>query len=477
MLAQFIRKEILDSLLNRRFMALAVFSVVLMPLSAVINYEYYLARRASFDNQYNEFQETRNPSDVRGYRAPELLSVLARGTEPYMPLYYAFGTGGDNVGETQPGNIEAEDFRLLSALGSIDFLFLVQIVFSLLAILLSFDMVAGEKERGTLKAVLANPVPRDSILLGKLLGGFFVLFLVFLIGALLLFLMLVLFDSRFLAAPSLGPLLVIFGVSVLFLAGFYTLGLMVSAFCHSTRTAIVALLVVWVLLQLVIPKAGEMIAKVVQPVRSEEAVRVDKANLFAELQDRQMDRGGEMYKRLFATEQLRSSLINQETPEGERFRQEYKALVEDLWKERNTRLRAINQDYAREQLVQRRLASSLALLSPAAAYGFLVSDAAGTGDLAYEQYLNDVADYYALLDRTVLAQLRDSQVRVRIEGGALWMNVGERPDWTEVPEFTTTQNNLAQVMQTSVWAFVSLLVYLVLPFLIAYVAFLRYDVR
>ncbi len=117
------------------------------------------------------------------------------------------------------------------------------------------------------------------------------------------------------------------------------------------------------------------------------------------------------------------------------------------------------------------------MLSPAAAYGFLVSDAAGTGDLAYEQYLNDVADYYALLDRTVLAQLRDSQVRVRIEGGALWMNVGERPDWTEVPEFTTTQNNLAQVMQTSVWAFVSLLVYLVLPFLIAYVAFLRYDVR
>ena len=190
-----------------------------------------------------------------------------------------------------------------------------------------------------------------------------------------------------------------------------------------------------------------------------------------------MDRGGEMYRRLFATEQLNSRLVNQETPEGKRFRQEYKALVEDLWKERNTRLRAINQDYARGQLAQRRLASTLALLSPAAAYGFVVSDAAGTGDLAYERYLNDVADYYALLDRTVLAQLRDSQVKVRIEGGAIWMTLGERPAWTEVPEFTTTQNDLAQVMQTRVWAFVSLLVYLVLPFLIAYVAFLRYDVR
>ncbi len=117
------------------------------------------------------------------------------------------------------------------------------------------------------------------------------------------------------------------------------------------------------------------------------------------------------------------------------------------------------------------------MLSPAAAYGFLVSDAAGTGDLAYELYLNDVADYYALLDRTVLAQLRDSQVKVRVGQSAFWMSVGERPDWTEVPEFTTTQHNLAQVMQTRVWAFASLLVYLVFPFLIAYVAFLRYDVR
>ena len=477
MLAQLISKEILDSLLNRRFMALAVFSVVLMPLSAVINYEYYQARRASFDSQFNEFQETREPSDVRGYRPPELLSVLARGTEPYMPLYYRFGTSGSDVGELYPGNIEAEDFRLLAALGSIDFLFLVQIVFSLLAILLSFDMVAGEKERGTLKAVLANPVPRDSILLGKLLGGGFVLFLVFLIGALLLFLTLVLFDSRFLQAEALTALLFVFGVSVLFLAGFYTLGLMVSAFCHSTRTAIVALLVVWVVLQLVIPKAGEMLAKVLQPVRSEEAVRVEKTNVLKELQDRQMDGGGEMYQRLFGTDRLNSGLVSQETPEAEQFRQNYKALVQELWREQNSRLRAIDQAYEREQLAQRRLAASLALLSPAAAYGFLVSDAAGTGDLAYQQYLNDVADYYNVLDRTMLNQLRDNQVKVRVGGSAFWMNVGERPDWDEVPEFTATRISLRQVVPANAWALASLLAYLLIPFLVAYVAFLRYDVR
>lgn len=46
MLFHLVRKEILDSLLNRRFVAIAVFSMVLMPPSAFINYEYYEARKA-----------------------------------------------------------------------------------------------------------------------------------------------------------------------------------------------------------------------------------------------------------------------------------------------------------------------------------------------------------------------------------------------------------------------------------------------
>jgi ABC-type transport system involved in multi-copper enzyme maturation permease subunit len=302
--------------------------------------------------------------------------------------------------------------------------------------------------------------------------------LVFLIGTLLLFLILSLFDSRFLAAASLGPLGLIFGVSVLFLAGFYTLGLMVSAFCHSTRTAIVALLVVWVLLQLVIPKAGEMIAKVISPVRSEEAVRVEKAAVMADLQDRQLDRGGEMFQRIFGTDQLNSGLVRDDTPEGQRFRQEYQALTEELWQEQNTRLRAVDQAYEREQLSQRRLASSLALLSPAAAYGFLVSDAAGTGDLAYAQYLVDVDNYHNILDRTVLSKLRDAQVKIRVGQSSFWMTVGDRPDWEEeVPTFETTALDQGQVIQANAWGLVSLFAYVLIPFALAYVAFLRYDVR
>ena len=300
MLAHLIKKEFLDSLLNQRFIALAIFSIILMPLSAFINYEYYEARKAAYDNQlaqYLEDNDNEQASALRAYRSPVILSSLARGTEPYMPIFYQFrstSTGGYSD-PTEPGNIEAREFSVLSTFGSFDFLFLVQVVFSLLAILLAFDMIAGEKERGTLKAVLANRVPRDSIILGKFLGGFAVLWVTFLIGFLLLYLVLSLFNGQFLSGMTLPRVLFILGCSTLFLAGFFGIGLMVSTFCYSTRTAIVVLLVVWVVMQLVIPKAGEMIATVVVPVRSEYDVQVERSRIIEEETGTMQEKAGEIF--------------------------------------------------------------------------------------------------------------------------------------------------------------------------------------
>ncbi len=87
MLRHLVRKEILDSLLNQRFVAIAVFSIVLMPLSAFINYEYHEARKAAFDGQLAEYQaEDPSSSNLRAYRVPVVLSALARGNEDPPPL-------------------------------------------------------------------------------------------------------------------------------------------------------------------------------------------------------------------------------------------------------------------------------------------------------------------------------------------------------------------------------------------------------
>jgi ABC-type transport system involved in multi-copper enzyme maturation permease subunit len=47
-----------------------------------------------------------------------------------------------------------------------------------------FDAICGEKERGTLKVLLSNSVPRDLVLLGKWIGGYISLAIPFLIALL-----------------------------------------------------------------------------------------------------------------------------------------------------------------------------------------------------------------------------------------------------------------------------------------------------
>ena len=53
----------------------------------------------------------------------------------------------------------------------VDWAFIIGYVLSLIALLFTFDAVSSERERGTLRLMLANSVPRHTILIGKFLGG------------------------------------------------------------------------------------------------------------------------------------------------------------------------------------------------------------------------------------------------------------------------------------------------------------------
>jgi len=65
-----------------------------------------------------------------------------------------------------------ESNPVFSIFGALDLTFIVKIILSLFAILFTYDAIVGEKEKGTLKLTLSNNVPRDRLILGKVIGGF-----------------------------------------------------------------------------------------------------------------------------------------------------------------------------------------------------------------------------------------------------------------------------------------------------------------
>ncbi len=141
-------------------------------------------------------------------------------------------------------------------------------------------------------------------------------------------------------------------------------------------------------------------------------------------------------------------------------------------------MRALALDWQRDRDAQRTFGNGIALLSPAAALTFLVSDAAGTGDLAYQQYRTAVAEQYQIVDREYFSKLESNSYRINIGGAMLSGNFGEEaatPD--AVPPFTVPTPQLGTIIKANIWPLVTLLCYLIIPFLITYTRFLRYDVR
>ena len=87
----------------------------------------------------------------------------------------------------------------------------------------------------------------------------------------------------------------------------------------------------------------------------------------------------------------------------EQFRMRYQERYREFKTKQMDRLNAVTQEWEREKEEQRALGDAIALLSPAAALTFMISDAAGTGDLAYQQYKEAVATQYQMWIERFLA--------------------------------------------------------------------------
>ena len=136
-----------------------------------------------------------------------------------------------------------------------DWVFIAGMLGTLMALLLTYDGLAGEKERGCLRQLLANRVPRDQVLIAKYLAGLAMSAAPILTGAVAAVAIIqVLGDGL----PGDG-FLALAGVviaALLCVSAFLWLGLWTSSRTHNSALALLVSLVVWALLAVFLPQAG-----------------------------------------------------------------------------------------------------------------------------------------------------------------------------------------------------------------------------
>jgi len=476
-----VRKELLENLLSYRFPLFFLITAVLILVSLYVHNADYHKHVRDHSEQVRLAQEelaSSRMSDlmmgrvkIRGFLPPTALSVLATGFESSLPRYHEFEPEGPKPGASASG-----EESILSVFGKLDFLFIIQMVVSLIVLLFASDMIAGEKEMGTLRAILANSAPRHTLLLGKLTGGFLTVWIPFVVVFVLGLIVLGLMSFPIGGADYPARLAAIFLATSVFLLAYYAIGLMISASSSRSRTSLVAILLVWIVFQIVIPRLSDMLASVIHPARTDTVVSMQKSLASKTIDREKAVALGAKYVELFGPITDKGSPV-----EPEDKKKEFEAF-QSQWDERasemkSSQLREIDDSFRREKERQRGLAAAFSLLSPGAAYSRLLTDLCGTGEIDRANYYQSVQDHQRTLDAALYQYVKKRTMIYPGGGSGSSSSITKMVDLKTLPSFTVKTSRLGEVLAGNWGGLISLAFWLLAPFAAAYVRFLKYDVR
>lgn len=188
----------------------------------------------------------------------ELLVVLLGGVVVYFAV-------------DQIRNTTAEDpflfLRLFAPPGQslLSFVVVLSILVPVIAIGLGFDAINGEYNRRTLSRILAQPIYRDALLLGKFLAGLATIS----ISLVTLWLLVVGFGLIRLGIPpsgeELGRMVMFLLISIAYAGVWLALAMLFSIIFRSTATAALVALGLWLFLSLLWPALAQLLGEAISP--------------------------------------------------------------------------------------------------------------------------------------------------------------------------------------------------------------------
>jgi ABC-type transport system involved in multi-copper enzyme maturation permease subunit len=362
---------------------------------------------------------------------PTPLGIFAKGLDENLSSSWELKAVGFEINSEKQKSLN-NLFRLFTAP---DLLYIIKVILSLCAMLFAFDVVCGEKETGTLRQSLSNSLKRPILIFGKWLGGFISFILPFFVAVLLGTIFVTLSPKVDMNAQDWAKLGLFLVSGVIYLAVFFSLGLLISCLTHRSSTSLVISLFVWTILVFLIPNLGNILARQFIRIQTTQQLELKRQQIWNKFRF-------EM-KRIPKTQpdfdKLQTAVMFRTIAEGDKIGEDY----------RNRFNRLV------------RLSQNITRISPAAAFTFLATDIMGTG-VAEERRLKRAAQNY-----------KDNIVELYFMDG-IWDEENE----SEPPDFHYQRSSVKEVLgRGGLSNFLVLILLNVLFFTGAYVAFLRYDVR
>jgi len=381
----------------------------------------------------------------------------------------------------------------------LDFLFIVTIIMSLLAILFSYDSVTGERQSGTLRLVISNSIPRAKILLAKWIGGTASLLIPFILSLLVGALYISISPAVQWDGSAWAEFALLTAASITFISLFYLLGLMVSTFSRYSATSILNCLFLWVLLILVIPNMCPYISAQLYRIPSvnkihreidylgdtardqlgrklsREVIKKfenDYGKLFSELAS--MDLGG-TYGYTSSVNKEAAQQRAASDPEFKAMMNAFRNQIDQAWNEANRiqgeKIRKLQKDLDTKAVTQSKFAKNIACISPFANFLYLATDLTGTGLRSLDYFDRAGREYGKMFWPYLRDKVKEATEKDPTFGTNSFLDVSDRP------RFVFKEEALGDKLYAILPYWGILVLFNVLFFEMAFVGFLRYDVR
>ena len=380
------KRELYDNLNSLRFALATALLFGLMLTNAVVHLREHPARMQKYHDAVTETQNRlrsrTNLYDIaqRGpgllYKKPSSLHFCADGGAIFLPdavhiliRRITDGLYGFWQLDYRPATHNSRNIRPDTI--KVDWGFVIGYVLSLIAILFTFDSISGEREHGTLRLMLANAIPRHTVLIGKFLGALVSISVPFTLAVLMNLLVISTSSDVQLGTDAWNRLGIIFFIAILYLCLFLALGLLVSSRVQQSAASLVILLLIWVTFVVFMPSTLASIASGFSTPMTYDEFWERRNQLYIELSDEYDTRLQDVRAHPAKRIQLGGEYVTKDVAQRER----------------------LSQELLDQQHTQIQLGRSVTRISPVAIVQYLLEVFAGTGFERHQHFVENAQRY------------------------------------------------------------------------------------
>lgn len=263
--------------------------------------------------------------------------------------------------------------------GRFDLSFVIVYLLPLFVLALSFNVISGERENGTLQILMAQPMQLRRLLTGKLAANFFLVTAIFGVVAAAALAV----NGIFTESSALPKLALAFVAVASYIAFWFALSLLINSFGYSSATNAIAAAAVWLVIVLVLPSLLNVAIGAIYPVpaRSEIIGAVRNVNL-----DMRKD-GSRLLSEHY---QDHPELM----PKGEKpDLSDFGLAFVYIQREQKKRVSEVEERFDQQLANQQSLVRMIRFLSPSVTAQEALNDIAGTGLDRYADFKTQVKDF------------------------------------------------------------------------------------